>query len=512
MTLIYFLLNQKRLLGFLVVISFPFFSFSQNAEGYVIENIDTTLIQKKIFSSNGNQLPTKYDLLKLVPKTGNQKNIGSCVSWAASYYALTIVKRIEGEIGFNETYSPLCLHNRLKAAENESPCVGGNCILPALNLLKESGCEKFDSSKNKCSFEPASNKHETGKLFAFDPLDISVNQLKYALKENYPIVIGVNSFKNGWENDLNFENGVWNGKHGSMNFFDGHAMCIIGFNDSIANGAFLVKNSWGNNWGKNGEFWLKYENINIIKYAYCLRPKEKIPTTNDDTNKEKIGQAKYFRVYNKTPYNCYLAVTMKITGKWLSKGWFCVPKGGFYDFNIGDREENDIYWIASAEKNKIIWSDESKEGKSFGYEPQKKFELLDYSYAQNKINYFKVSPGKNDEFVSTKLTTKEVVTRGNETIVLTENARLNIDTKDAKKANKNWKKKFVLFDLYSNDIINSNLNENGIPTLNIWYKETSTNKIINKIFTEQDLENLNEYKFSNKENLEHWFEYEQTQL
>jgi hypothetical protein len=70
----------------------------------------------------------------------------------------------------------------------------------------------------------------------------------------------------------------------------------------------------------------------------------------------------------------------------------------------------------------------------------------------------------------------------------------------------------VLLDLYSNDIINSNLNENGITTFNIWYKDSSTKKIINKIFTDLELENLNEYKFSSKANLEQWFDYEQTQL
>ena len=384
MSIINFLIKYKKKFGILIFISFPLFSFSQNVEGYVIENIDNALLQKKTFSSNSNEPVAKYDLLNLVPNTGNQKNTKSCVAWAAAYTALTIVKRMEGEIGLNETYSPLCLHNRLKASENESPCVGGNPILPALNLLKESGCEKFDSSKNKCSFEPASTKHETGKLFAFDPLEISINQFKYALKGNYPIVIGVNSYKNGWDNDLNFENGVWNGNHDFKKLPNGHAMCIIGFNDSIAKGAFLVKNSWGENWGKNGSFWLKYENIDIITDAYCLRPKEKTVNENNE-----IKSAKFFRVYNKTPYNCYLAVTMKITGKWLSKGWFCVPKGGFYDFDISAREENDIYWIASAEKNKIIWSDQSNDGRTFGYEPQKKFEFFDYNFTQNKINYFK---------------------------------------------------------------------------------------------------------------------------
>ena len=105
-----------------------------------------------------------------------------------------------------------------------------------------------------------------------------------------------------------------------------------------------------------------------------------------------------------------------------------------------------------------------------------------------------------------------MTTRGNETIILTENTELKIDTKDAKAANKNWNRKFVLFDLYSNDIISPKTNGNGLQSFNIWYKETSTKKNINKTFTEVELESLKEYKFASEANLDHWFEYENTAL
>lgn len=52
----------------------------------------------------------------------------------------------------------------------------------------------------------------------------------------------------------------------------GHAMCIIGYDDSKFGGAFEVMNSWGDNWGDDGYFWVKYSDIHTIDYAYSLIP------------------------------------------------------------------------------------------------------------------------------------------------------------------------------------------------------------------------------------------------
>ncbi|KAK0707824.1 hypothetical protein B0H67DRAFT_323091 [Lasiosphaeris hirsuta] len=44
----------------------------------------------------------------------------------------------------------------------------------------------------------------------------------------------------------------------------GHAMLIVGWDDSIGGtGCFKVQNSWGDNWGNKGFFWLPYEWLNV---------------------------------------------------------------------------------------------------------------------------------------------------------------------------------------------------------------------------------------------------------
>ena len=42
----------------------------------------------------------------------------------------------------------------------------------------------------------------------------------------------------------------------------GHAMTVIGYDDTREGGAFEVINSWGTDWGNNGYFWITYEDFN----------------------------------------------------------------------------------------------------------------------------------------------------------------------------------------------------------------------------------------------------------
>ena len=62
-------------------------------------------------------------------------------------------------------------------------------------------------------------------------------------------------------------------------------MCVIGYDDDRQ--AFLVQNSWGTQWGKNGRFWLPYskltycENFNSSPYNGNISEAYKIYTSPD---------------------------------------------------------------------------------------------------------------------------------------------------------------------------------------------------------------------------------------
>ena len=47
--------------------------------------------------------------------------------------------------------------------------------------------------------------------------------------------------------------------------WDAHAVTLIGYNDTINNGSFLILNSWGEKWGDRGMIWIPYKYF--IKYC-----------------------------------------------------------------------------------------------------------------------------------------------------------------------------------------------------------------------------------------------------
>ena len=48
-----------------------------------------------------------------------------------------------------------------------------------------------------------------------------------------------------------------------------HAIVLLGWDD--AKGAWLLRNSWGGDWGDKGYMWIKYDAANVGDYVYWVR-------------------------------------------------------------------------------------------------------------------------------------------------------------------------------------------------------------------------------------------------
>ena len=91
----------------------------------------------------------------------------------------------------------------------------------------------------------------------------TVEQLKAALVEHGPLAVTLNA-----DNCFTvYKGGVFNGHN---KYSPNHVLVLIGWDDSKR--AWLIKNSWGVEWGEQGFGWIEYGSNSIGKFAAWIQP------------------------------------------------------------------------------------------------------------------------------------------------------------------------------------------------------------------------------------------------
>jgi hypothetical protein len=84
-------------------------------------------------------------------------------------------------------------------------------------------------------------------------------EIKIALTRGDPIMVGMwisNSFRDSYGAD------IWQPESNEeVERSMGHAMIIVGYDESINGGSFEVLNSWGSEWGDNGYIWINEKDL-----------------------------------------------------------------------------------------------------------------------------------------------------------------------------------------------------------------------------------------------------------
>jgi hypothetical protein len=149
----------------------------------------------------------------------------------------------------------------------------------ALGVLLKTGTVPFSVFSENCDCEKVDDLIQAAGQFKIRDttiigdeninIDTHIKNIKEALKQNKPVVIAIfqeTFFYNNKNYILQFPHNYKEHKTSAN-----HVVCIIGYNDSINNGSFLIKNNY-TNWGQNGFAYVSYlEMIKVIRGSYVFR-------------------------------------------------------------------------------------------------------------------------------------------------------------------------------------------------------------------------------------------------
>ncbi len=228
------------------------------------------------FSSD---IPSSFSLEKYAV-VSNQKNASSCTGYAIAgamnimYNYLNDITNITEK--FANRFDPEYIYCAIKDDEDIAciSCDCGSYIYEGIDLVKEYGCKKIGldpyldcattlNKKHLTKLAPTTRHYSVDYAVTFvdwktkngkDYYEIDIEGMKEAISYGLPLITGI--FTPEEFNDLST---VYSPAKGETS---PHAITIVGYDDNYLGGAFRVLNSYGRDWGDNGFFWLKYDDLN----------------------------------------------------------------------------------------------------------------------------------------------------------------------------------------------------------------------------------------------------------
>lgn len=215
------------------------------------------------------ELPPKVDLRPYFTAIENQGSTNSCTANAVAGVYEYIIKRHLGEEGYDVSrlfvYYNARYDEESEAIEDEGAMIGD-----AVKSLMEYGVcseETWPFDEDLVNDEPGEEAYDEAAKFLIEDYAVVPTDLfswKHCLAEGYPIVFGL-SLYNSFDKHrkpglvpLPAKSEVERGEHA------GHAMVCVGYSD--ADQIFIVRNSWGDDWGDDGYCYIPYNYVMNPKY------------------------------------------------------------------------------------------------------------------------------------------------------------------------------------------------------------------------------------------------------
>ncbi|MEJ0029233.1 MAG: DUF4384 domain-containing protein [Bacteroidota bacterium] len=237
-----------------------------------------------------NALPVEYGAQSTLPPARSLKSYYPRVvvqpktdftgaAWASVWNARTAAEAIAcnqtdqkkiTEIAFSPAYN----YGLVRKTQD---CLQAVSIIDLLESLVKNGSPYFSEFREFCPIEVtadlyslARSKKLSGyfKLFnTTDEMKVKVQSVKNAINSSNAVIAGMIC-----PPSFHFATDFWQPREPQADpQYGGHAVCVVGYDDTKFGGSFEVVNTWGKDWGVQGYTWIRYKDFgDYFPYAFGL--------------------------------------------------------------------------------------------------------------------------------------------------------------------------------------------------------------------------------------------------
>lgn len=236
-------------------------------------------------------LPAKFDWRNVnghsyVTSIKNQRRCGACYAFAAT---AALESRILIASQTPDTDLNLSEQAMVSCDENSMGC-GGGFLDYTVEFLRTTGipletCYPYTSGENGISEACggcADWRQNTYRITAYETVSTSVEAMKSAIVKYGPVIAVMVIY----QDFLSYKSGIYSHVTGTIE--GGHIVTIVGYDD--ADQCWIVKNSFGPDWGENGFFRIKagtnevYIETEVYDFIYATVPGASFVLTPSDAD------------------------------------------------------------------------------------------------------------------------------------------------------------------------------------------------------------------------------------
>ena len=221
---------------------------------------NTRLSEIKAYSVLSEQiLPKSVDLRQNMPPIYDQGNLGSCTANAIA--SVIQYEHIKNHLN-SHIPSRLFIYYNERDLEGLSEYDVGARIIDGLRAVELFGvCPEtvWEYKEDNFDDKPSQECYKQGLMETvteYSYVHQRLNDLKSALANGYPIIFGMAVY-DSFESEVVANTGIATTPTPNDIYLGDHAVVAVGYDDE--NKIFIIRNSWGKNWGQDGYFTLPYE-------------------------------------------------------------------------------------------------------------------------------------------------------------------------------------------------------------------------------------------------------------